>query len=539
MANSKKIQAWLPLVLSVVMLLGMFTGYRLYRALGWQNAEQSAANSAFFEAYKSNSLQQVMDLIDLKYVDSLGKDSLEIAGLEAIINKLDPHSQYIPSAKMADVASDLSGNFTGIGVEYQIINDTVMVVAVIDKGPAALAGLLEGDAIITINDSTVAGVSINNAALRTMLRGQANSKVEVSLSRNGVKLNKSIRRGAIPQPSLDASYMVDGEIGYIKLNRFAETTFFEFMDAATALTKSGMKKMVLDLRGNGGGLLEEATKIADELLEDGTTIVSIRGKGVKNQTTISSKEGIFEEGPLVILIDEQSASASEVLAAALQENDRATIIGRRSFGKGLVQEQYPLANNGALRLTVARYYTPLGRSIQKPYTNGRSAYAHEVMDRLQNGGAMQQTDTVGKKIFTTPKGKKLYEAGGVTPDYWIPFDSLLLPQPIARLYNSNQLLEYAYYIFHNDKANIVAYKNPIDFYNQYKLSNQAATRLSGMLQSDSAQLYKPKEKDQLLLENRVKALIARYQWRSNAFYQILNLKDPTVLFAVQQLKKTS
>jgi len=538
----KKIQAWLPLLLSVVMVLGMFTGYQLYKEMGGQQQINNGGPLGFLKTSGGNSLQQVLDLIELKYVDTLETDNLEIAGIEALIANLDPHSQYIPAKKMADVTADLSGNFSGIGVEYQLINDTVVIVAVIDKGPADIAGLKEGDALIAVDDSTIAGVKISPVQLRTLLRGQANSKVNLKVWRSKKLLTKTVQRGNIPQPSVDAYYMMDTATGYIKLNRFAETTYFEFMDAATALQKAGMQKMVLDLRGNGGGMLEEATNIADELLEDGSTIVSMRGKGIKGQIIYSTKPGIFEKGPLIVLIDEQSASASEVLAAALQENDRATIIGRRSFGKGLVQEQYPLANMGALRLTVARYYTPLGRSIQKPYKQNRTDYQHEVTDRYNNGNSLLQTDTLGKKRFTTRKGKNLYEGGGVTPDYALPLDSMRLTVSLVDIYNSSKLLEETYRMFHRDKNQIVQFKNPLDFFKNYQLNLTDIKHIEQLGQGDSLPVVKLSQDDKRLLEIRVKALIARYYWRSNAFFQLINMSDPTIQFAKrlidQPTKKT-
>ncbi len=527
----KKIQAWLPLLLSVVMIFGMLTGYQLFRELGGQNQANNGGSLGFLKTSNGNSLQQVLDLIELKYVDTLKTDQLEISGIEALIANLDPHSQYIPAVKMADVSADLSGNFSGIGVEYQLIEDTVIVVAVIEKGPADIAGIEEGDALLAVDDSTIAGVEITPPQLRLLLRGQANSKVNLKLLRDKKTLVKTVQRGSIPQPSVDAYYMMDTVTGYIKLNRFAETTYFEFMDAATDLQKAGMKKMVLDLRGNGGGLLEEATNIADELLEDGSTIVSMRGKGIKSQIIYSTKPGIFEKGQLVVLIDEQSASASEVLAASLQENDRAIIVGRRSFGKGLVQEQYPLANQGALRLTVARYYTPLGRSIQKPYAESRSAYQHEVTERYNNGNSLLQTDTAGKKIFTTRNGKKLYEGGGVTPDYPMPIDSMRLTISLVDIYNSGKLLEETYRIFHRDKNQITKYKNPVDFYKNYRIPSADLNRIELLGSTDSLPAVKLSDEDKRLLEIRVKALVARYYWRSKAFFQLLNMTDPTIQFA--------
>jgi carboxyl-terminal processing protease len=528
MASEKKIQSWLPLLLSIVLIIGMFGGFRLYKAMEWRDRPLAGGGTS--------SIQQALDLIKLKYVDSIALDSIEYAGLQAITNRLDPHSVFIPAASIADVEADLSGNFSGIGVEYQMVKDTMVVVYVIERGPAEKAGLQIGDAIISVNDSTIAGKNIENAQLRALLRGKRSSTVDVTLKRNGKLLTKTITRGEVPLPSADAGYMIDSITGYIRLNRFAETTFFEFMDAATALNKKGMKKMILDLRGNGGGLLDEATKIADELLEDGLTIVSTKGDKIKSQTVLATKPGLFEKGELIVLIDEQSASASEVLAGALQDNDRATIMGRRSFGKGLVQEQYNLSNGGALRLTVARYFTPLGRGIQKPYTNGTAAYKQEIMNRFHNGGTSQQTDTLDKKAFVTRKGKRLFESGGISPDIWVPVDTARFSAALAKLYSRNMLSEIVFNVYLNYKDSIARYPNLLSFHDGFKIDDNIWQQLSAQYAIDSIDLGTIKGKDRENLELRVKALLARYKWRNNGYFELLNYYDPLVVKALEALK---
>jgi carboxyl-terminal processing protease len=528
MFNSRKIQSWLPFLLSIMIIVGMAIGFRLYRHIEWRDRPSAGGNSS--------STQQVLDLIKFKYVDSISLDTIELAGLQALTEKLDPHSVFIPMENLSEVEAELTGHFSGIGVEYQMIRDTMVVVSIIDKGPAAQAGIQTGDIFIAVNDSAIAGQKITDQKLRGMLRGKRASKVKVTLLRNGGKIEKEIIRGDVPMPSLDAFYMIAPGVGYIKLNRFAETTFFEFMDAASALNKKGMQKLILDLRGNGGGLMEEATKIADELLEDGLTIVETKGAKLKTQSTIATKPGLFEKGSIVVLLDEQSASASEVLAGALQDHDRATIIGRRSFGKGLVQEQYRLANGGALRLTVARYYTPLGRSIQKPYDNGTTAYKMEVLERFHAGSTAYQTDTAGKKIFTTRKGKKLYESGGISPDIWVPFDSTLLPAPLVRVYNSNLMNEWVYDIFKMQRSKLNEFKTPTEFSGNFQLNDTDWQQLQNRASIDSIVLkpFKENEKQQLAL--RVKALFARYRWRNQGYFEILNTEDPTITTAIQYLQ---
>lgn len=557
MSNQRKIQSWLPLLLSAVMVAGIALGFKIYdelynpdsfrddwydqeTILNWPDSNQEGLDSAtesMFMEFKLSGLDDLHELIKARYIDSLPDDSLQGDAIAAMIRKLDPHSQYIPPVKSSEVKADLSGNFSGIGVEYQIINDTVIIVGIVPKGPAAQAQLQEGDAILAINDSVITGKKPNNSQLRQMLRGSKDSRVKLRIARNNGIITRELIRGTIPQPSLDAAYMLAPQVGYIRLNRFAETTYKEFMEATDSLLIKGMKKMILDLRGNGGGILDEAVKIGDEFLPEGKIIVSVEGRSIKNEVFRTTKPGLFETGTLVVLIDEQSASASEVLAAALQENDRALIVGRKSFGKGLIQEQYPLANGGFLRLTVARYLTPLGRNIQKPFGKNNLAYQHEIWNRLlRDTGINQQTDTAGKKYFTTPKGKKVYETGGLIPDLAVAFDSTRVPADLIRIFSSPLLLETGYHIYHSKKELISKYAGPTDFYQKYTFDKLDKALITKLINSDSANASKPlKPASQVLLHNRLKAVIARYKWKNNAFYEIINQNDPVVKKAIQQL----
>jgi carboxyl-terminal processing protease len=557
MSNQRKIQSWLPLLLSAVMVAGIALGFKIYEELynpdsyrfNWYNQEtilnwpdsnqeglDSATKSLFME-FKLSGLDDVQKLIKARYIDSLSEDSLQGDAIAAMVRKLDPHSQYIPPIKSSEVKADLSGNFSGIGVEYLIIKDTVIIVGIIPKGPAAQAQLQEGDAILAINDSVVIGKKLNNSQLRQMLRGSKDSKVRLRIARNNEIITRELIRGTIPQPSLDAAYMLAPQVGYIRLNRFAETTYKEFMEATDSLLIKGMKKMILDLRGNGGGILEEAVKIGDEFLPEGKIIVSIEGRSIKNEVFRTTKPGLFETGTLVVLIDEQSASASEVLAAALQENDRALLVGRRSYGKGLIQEQYSLANGGFLRLTVARYLTPLGRNIQKPFEKNNLAYQHEIYNRLlRDSGINKQIDTAGKKYFTTPKGKKVYETGGLLPDVAVALDSTRVPADLVPIFSSPLLLETGYLIYHSKKELISKYAGPMDFYQKYTFDELDKSLITKLINSQSTKASKPlKPASLVLLHNRLKAVIARYKWKNNAFYEIINQNDPVIKKAIQQL----
>jgi carboxyl-terminal processing protease len=527
--KNKKLQAWLPLLLSVVMVIGMWAGYQLQGNINWQTRNSSAVSSG--------SVQQVLDLVRMKYVDTLNLDSVETAAIEIITDQLDPHSIYIPPADLAEENANIQGNFSGIGIEYQIIKDTLNVVYVLDNGPSDRAGLKTGDQILKVDTASIVGVNQTNADLHHYLRGKPGSKVNVTILQNGKVKEVEITRGNIPIPSLDAAYMAEPGVGYIKLNKFSETTYREFMDAATSLQAKGMKKMILDLRGNGGGLLQQATNIADELLPDGKLIVSTRGGHVKTRDVMSSKPGIFEEGELVLLIDEFSASASEVLAGALQDNDRGTIIGRRSFGKGLVQEQYDLSNNGALRLTVARYYTPTGRSIQKPYTRGNnSLYRQEILERF-HGNESYMADSTHAKAYTTRGGKVLYDGGGITPDIIVPLDSATFSTAVSSLYRQNILSDYVFSIFKEQRSQIQQYPDAGGLFKAYKLPDSAWSGLVKAAHKDSVTLDgvtgKPKED----IELRIKALLARYIWRSTGYFQVMNNQDSIYKKALEVVAK--
>ncbi|MDP9040428.1 MAG: S41 family peptidase, partial [Bacteroidota bacterium] len=372
----KKLNFWLPLLFAVVMILGMIIGFRLF---------PSTNTGGLFKTGKLSPVQQVLDIIKDKYVDSVHADSLSEEAIQGILAHLDPHSYYIPAVDQVEMNEDLQGNFQGIGVEFQILNDTVNITNVLSGGPSDKAGMQIGDQIIRVGDSVVAGNGITAERIKKFLRGPGNSTVNVAINRDHAIRQITIQRGVIPLPALDASYKVDNESGYIRINKFSRTTFEEFIIALDSLEKQGVKKLILDIRGNGGGIVDEAVNMADEFLGNDDLIVYTEGRKSPRKEYHAQRPGSFESGKLVLLVDEGTASASEILAGALQDWDRASIVGRRTFGKGLVQEPFQLNDGSELRLTIARYYTPLGRSIQKPYNKGRDAYNEEVIDRFHNG----------------------------------------------------------------------------------------------------------------------------------------------------------
>ncbi|HYF31297.1 MAG TPA: S41 family peptidase [Chitinophagaceae bacterium] len=527
----KRLQVWLPLLFALVMIVGMIIGFRLRKNI--------RSDSNFFGFSKETPLQEVLDIINRNYVDAVNTDTLGNDAIQEMLTHLDPHSVYIPASILKEVNEDLEGNFQGIGVEFQIIKDTVHVVNVLPKGPSDEAGLKIGDRFLQVEDSVVAGTNITTEKIKKLLRGPGGSKVNVKMLRGKQVQPFTIKRGTIPIPSLDASYMIDPSTGYIRLNKFAETTYEEFMAALEALQKQRLQQLILDLRGNGGGILQEAVQIADEFLDGSKLIVYTQGNKTDKEVYESKREGLFEKGKLVILIDEGSASASEVVAGAVQDWDRGTIIGRRSFGKGLVQQQYELSDGSGLRLTVSRYYTPLGRSIQKPYSKSIEEYNDEVIDRFVNGEVLKSDSAkiANGQVYTTKGGRKVYGGGGIAPDVFVAFDTSFMQKSIADLYNDNAvfIFPYIYYVEHQQE--LKQYKDPADFARRFNNWEELWNGLLKLAKNDSLNLGNVNAAEKQYLLYRLRANIARQIWRTEGFYEVWNTTDPVVQRALAELKK--
>jgi carboxyl-terminal processing protease len=528
----KKLQVWLPFLFAIIMILGMIVGFRLRGNIG---------ESGFFKTHSQAPVQVVMDLIGTNYVDTVAMDSLGDDAIESMLLHLDPHSVYIPAVDVPEANEDLQGNFEGIGVEFQIFDDTVNVVNVLADGPSDKGGLQVGDKFIKVDDSVVAGNGISSERIRRLLRGPGESKVRISLMRNDHPREFSVARGTIPLPAVDVSYMIDKETGYIRINKFSETTHSEFIQALIRLQTMGLKKLVLDLRGNGGGIVEEATEIADDFLDGNKLIVYTVGARSAKEEYRCRREGLFEKGQLAVLTDEGTASASEILVGALQDWDRATIIGRRTFGKGLVQKQYQLSNGASLRLTIARYYTPSGRSIQKPYNKGHEDYNEEVMKRFHDGEVLHgDTSTMhAGPVYRTLGGENrpVYGGGGITPDIFVGFDTTTLEKNITALYVDGTLARfiYSYYIQHQDAFR--QFRSASDFIAGFHDDERVWNDLAAYTARDTINIRSIPPKDKELLQHHIKALLARQIWRTEGYFEVSNAYDPVVKKALQVVHK--
>ncbi len=524
--NNKNNNPFLPLFFALVLIVGIFIGIRLNR-----NSQQNQLLQLFSnEKNNTNKLDELLDYVLREYVDTLNRDSLTDVTIETLLGNLDPHSAYIPASDLQATNEPLNGNFEGIGIEFNLLRDTIYVVTAIPGGPSEKAGLKSGDKIIFVDGKKVAGVNITNEMVFKNLKGKGGTIVKIGVLRYGTSTIEyfKITRGKIPIFSVDAAYMMDSITGFIKISRFASTTYKEFDDALSKLEKIGMKQLVLDLRGNPGGFLDAAIDISDEFLPKGKMIVYTQGKNRPRQNSIASEKGRFEKQKLAILIDENSASASEIVAGAVQDNDRGVIIGRRSFGKGLVQEQTEFKDGSAIRLTIARYFTPSGRCIQKPYENGRiEDYYHDEMERY-DAGELVNVDSVklNKKLkYTTPAGKVVYGGGGIMPDYFIPIDTTKVSRYISELLYKNVINDFALEYVNKNRAQL-KYTSAKEFNQQFKVNSPLINELKAYafknsIKSNTADWGKGFD----LLSTHLKAYIAKDIFNQEAWFFVKNAND--------------
>ncbi|UCG27053.1 MAG: S41 family peptidase [Bacteroidales bacterium] len=530
--ENKKSAVYLPILLAIVLVGGILIGLQLHKT----------GNNQSFNIYpKPDKLNGVVNFIESEYVDTVSRYDLVEVAIPAMLKSLDPHSVYIPAKDLQRINEPLEGNFEGIGVTFNMPNDTVVIMTVVSGGPSELLGILPGDRIIIINETLVAGVKMTEEDIISRLKGPRGTKVNVGIERkeSDELLNFEIKRDKIPLISVDVAYMMTDEIGYLKISKFSRTTYHEFVEALTKLKDLGLKKLIIDLRGNGGGYMDAATNIADQLLEKGKLIVYTEGKARPRDEIYATEKGLFKEGDLLILLDEWSASASEILAGAIQDNDRGTIMGRRSFGKGLVQEPMMLTDGSAIRLTIARYYTPTGRSIQKPYNNGREEYYNDLHQRYVNG-EFDIADSIrfpDSLKFVTPGGKTVFGGGGIMPDIFVPLDTTGIT-PYFRKIRNNALIyrfSFEYTDLNRDKI------NHFDNYHEL-ISYLEQQNLLGKFVLYARDKGIPEDQEGLresgdIIHTQIKAYITRNIFDNDGFYPVFHSIDHTMKKAVTFLQK--
>ncbi len=532
--KNRKTDALLPLIISLTLVAGILIGLKFANVTGESN------NRGLFFYSPSNKMNQVLDLIVSSYVDNVSVNTLEEDAVKGMLKNLDPHSRYIPATDLVAENEPIEGNFSGIGVRFNMMNDTLVIINTVPKGPSEKVGIMSGDRLIRVNDSLVAGVKMHSDDIVKMLKGKTGTKVKVSIQRNGSSelLAFNVTRDKIPLYSVDAAYMATPEIGYIKVNKFSKTTLREFTDACNQLKNKGMKKMILDLRDNGGGLIDAATGMSELFLPAGKLIVYTEGNERPRTDYYASGKGrLFIDTDLVLLINEGTASAAEIVAGAIQDNDRGTVIGRRSFGKGLVQEQLELSDGSALRLTVARYYTPTGRCIQKPYDRGDDEYFNELSERYSHG-EMTQVDSVhfdDSLKYVTPNGKIVYGGGGIMPDIFVPMDTSVYSGYYDRIIRRGLMYRFSFDYTDKHRKEL----NNCSDYQTLEALLYKKNVLNEFILFAAKQGVARNEKDLRIsgssIENTIVAYIVRNMFDDSGFYPVLNQTDIMVKKGIEQL----
>ncbi len=519
----------MPVFLAVALIAGIFLGARL-QSRSKLSVRTMPVNSA-------NKVGLIMNLIEGNYVDTVDSKKLVEAAIPEILKQLDPHTVYIPAKDMQEVSEEMSGNFSGIGVQFSIQNDTIMVIDVISGGPSQKLGIRAGDRIVKVNDSIMAGVKVTNDKVLKKLRGEKGTKVKVDIARKGFPelIPYEITRGEIPLNSIDVNYMINNHTGYIKVGRFAEKTYEEFMNGIKKLDEAGADQLIIDLRGNPGGFLGAVIKMVNEFLADGELVVYTEGRTQPRRTFNAEKQGTYLGKKVIVLVDEYSASASEIFAGAIQDNDRGTIIGRRTFGKGLVQEQIPFFDGSAIRLTVARYYTPAGRSIQKSYKNGLDDYFGDIGRRYAHGefeqkDSIQYSDTI--KYFTRLK-RVVYGGGGIMPDIFVPADTSGFSGYYGKITQKGLVYQYAFEYsdkYREELGKLKTGKEFVQFLLQHNILN-AFTEYAAKngISADPAGLATSGK----IIETQLMAYISRNIIGEVGFYSVISRIDPTLTEALK------
>ena len=532
-----------------IYFFGMRKGVNLERGNSRQRIQQQFAENnerimVDVAQMDNNKLSQVLWLIENGYIDPISRDSLTELAIPAILGKLDPHSVYLPPKDLEEAEEPLKGEFDGIGIVFNMSIDTVLVMNVIPSGPSRKAGVQGGDRIIKVNDTLIAGQKMPQTSVMKRLRGPRGTKVKLSIERKDIDglVDIVVTRDAIPLHSVEASLMLTKDIGFIKLSQFSVTSYEEVSKAIKSLRKQGMRSLIFDLRGNPGGFLDQAILIANEFLPAGKLIVYTKDRYDQQVNQYSDGRGSLVGLDVAVLIDEESASSSEILAGALQDNDCGTIIGRRSFGKGLVQQQIPFNDGSAIRLTIARYYTPTGRSIQKPYTAGDGeSYEHELLERYKRNEyfSADSIHFADSLRFTTPKGKVVYGGGGIMPDIFIPADTTGLSNYFIEVSGRNILYRYTIDYADRHRKKLESVKNIEDL---KRMLNGDTSLLDNFVQYAKQQGVEPNwediERSRKIMEAQLRAYISRNSdLEDKAFYYFIHPIDKTVLRAIEELKK--
>jgi carboxyl-terminal processing protease len=521
---------YLPILIGGIFALGILIG-----------SLSGTSSSKSFMAKKNTKekLNKLIDFIDNEYVDDVNTDSIVSLTVNNILAKLDPHSVYIPPSEQAEIAETMKGDFVGIGISFYMFKDSVAVINPIKNGPSAKAGIKAGDRILYADKTKLYGRKLPNDSLYATLKGEAGSQIVLTVFRKSVhkKMKIVIKRDVIPIKSVDVALLLDKATGYIKINRFAETTFDEFKVALTSLKKQGIKTLVVDVRDNGGGYMEEAIAIADEFLKDKELIVFTKSKKEPTEKTYATEEGDFETGNVYVLINENSASASEILAGAIQDNDRGTIVGRRSFGKGLVQREMDFNDGSAVRLTIARYYTPTGRSIQKPYSKGNEEYFKESDNRFLHGELYKKDSikVVDSLKFKTKKGKMVYGGGGIVPDVFVPMEAEHGAENVSYLLQSGIV---GHFVFEELDKNRKAFSELTfeQFKNKMNAGNLYFNAFQKYLSQNTLEVNLSNYK--ALVKRYVNAEFARQLYGDNYYYEMLLKEDAMIKAVLKQNSKT-
>ncbi len=541
---------FLPVIISLTLVVGIMvgnwiTGIRVRSIVSDEVSKQKFSirpgnnPGGFSLTPKGNKISSALQYIVNEYVDTVTMSGMNEVVMPSLVESLDPHSIYIPASDFQRFSEPLIGNFSGIGVSFNMTDDTVAIINTIPNGPSEMVGVMAGDRIIMVDDSVVAGVNMPSDDIVKKLKGPKNTVVKVSIYRRAEAdlIDFEITRDDIPIYSVDVAYMIDDQTGYIKISQFAQTTYREFMQGVEKLKSQGVEKLIVDLRRNGGGIMEAATMIADQFLEEGQLIVYTEGRSRPRENDFATSRGILKDDIVVILMDESSASASEILAGAIQDNDRGLVIGRRSFGKGLVQEEMRFNDGSALRLTVARYYTPTGRSIQRPYENGKEDYYHDFADRFMRG-ELEHQDSIkfdDTKKFVTPGGKIVYGGGGIMPDVFVPVDTTGASEYYNKIRSLGLMYRFAFYYTDLNRADLEGFTTT-DEIEGYLDDRDILPQFINYAKTKGVDPeYDDIKTSELILNKSIKAYVARNLIDNEGFYPIISDIDHTLQVAIDTI----